>query len=227
MSMKRGPGGVPIDVPSIVPEKNKGSVDEKSKSNSSLFGSEDEAIVSPNKPLIGLFPSEPETVPAQGSELSPRSADSALTDEPTVLWQKKGGKANNESEDPVFVHQTTDAMADPVVGWLVIIDGPGKGSSLKLGNGQNSMGRGAEERIRIDFGDATISRNSHAIVTFDPRGKRFFIQQGSGSGKNQNLAYLNDEPVLVASPLEALSQIILGETTLLFVPLCGKNFTWS
>ncbi|MAM71483.1 MAG: hypothetical protein CMP91_10110 [Gammaproteobacteria bacterium] len=114
-------------------------------------------------------------------------------------------------------------MADPVVGWLVVIDGPGKGNYLKLGNGQNSIGRGPTERVKLDFGDEQISRANHAILTFDPRGLSFYIQQGSGT----NLAYLNNSPVLAPAQLSPGSRITLGETTLLFVPLCGENFTWD
>ena len=43
------------------------------------------------------------------------------------------------SKDPVAA---TDAMADPPVGWLVVVRGPGKGNVLTLGNGMNAIGRG-------------------------------------------------------------------------------------
>ncbi|PCJ41855.1 MAG: hypothetical protein COA71_02695 [SAR86 cluster bacterium] len=114
-------------------------------------------------------------------------------------------------------------MADPVVGWLVVVDGPGKGNYLKLGNGQNSIGRGNSERIKLDFGDDQISRANHAMLTFDPRGGGFYIQQGSGT----NLAYLDNSPVLSPTKLSAGSRITLGDTTLMFAPLCGENFSWD
>src|SRR5579863_6049785 len=36
------------------------------------------------------------------------------------------------------------ASDDPVVGWVVVVDGPGKGNALPLGYGMNEIGRGSE-----------------------------------------------------------------------------------
>ena len=63
----------------------------------------------------------------------------------------------------------TDPMADPPVGWLVVVRGPGKGSVLTLGNGMNAIGRGTSSRVRLDFGDDNVSRANHARVAYDPR----------------------------------------------------------
>ena len=117
----------------------------------------------------------------------------------------------------------TDAMDDPVVGWLVIIQGPGKGRALKLGYGANSIGRGEVNRISLDFGDDQISRDQHTTVTYDPRGKKFYVQQGSGT----NLTYLNDQPVLSPTELSTGNDITLGNTVVRFVPFCGQEFDWQ
>ncbi|MCK4865190.1 MAG: FHA domain-containing protein [Gammaproteobacteria bacterium] len=114
-------------------------------------------------------------------------------------------------------------MSDPLAGWLVIINGPGMGHVMQVGFGQNTIGRDNSERIKIDFGDGQISRQNHAMITFDPRGKQFYISQGTGS----NLAYMNDAPVLAPTVLEANCEIILGETTLRFVPFCSPDFSWD
>ncbi len=113
--------------------------------------------------------------------------------------------------------------ADPVVGWLAVVDGPGKGASICLGNGQNSIGRGEGSRVRLDFGDRQISRNGHAVLTYDPKGNCFFIQPGHGV----NLVYLDEKLVLSPTPLPHGSRITLGETTLRFVALCDDKFTWQ
>ena len=118
---------------------------------------------------------------------------------------------------------TDDAMNDPTVGWLVVVDGPGKGQVRRLGYGVNSLGRGGKSRVRLDFGDGEISREDHATVTYDPKGRRYYIQHGGG----MNLTYLDDEPVLAPTPLGALRHIVLGATTLRFVPLCGPDFDWQ
>ena len=113
--------------------------------------------------------------------------------------------------------------ADPVVGWLVIVQGPGLGASLRLGMGQNSIGRGADARVRLDYGDTQISRSNHASVTYDHRGDTFYVQPGNGV----NLTYLDDGPVLGATPLPNRARITIGETTLRFVALCDGSFSWN
>lgn len=116
-----------------------------------------------------------------------------------------------------------DPMADPVVGWLVVIAGPGKGNYCRLGHGTNPIGRDAGSRVRLDFGDGLISRQAHASVTYDPRGRKYYLQHGGGT----NLTYLGDEPVLVPTLLEPMQDFTVGATTLRFVPLCGDGFDWQ
>ena len=115
------------------------------------------------------------------------------------------------------------AMADPVAGWLVVIAGPGKGLACQLGYGTNTLGRGEDSRIRLDFGDDQISRDAHATVTYDPRSRKFFLLHGGG----KNLTYLGDEPVLAPTVLAAMQDFSVGETTLRFVPFCGPEFDWQ
>ncbi len=117
----------------------------------------------------------------------------------------------------------TDAMTDPVVGWLVIVKGPGKGRAMQLGYGMNAIGREKTNRICVDFGDDRISRSKHAIVTYDPRGRTFYVQHGGDT----NLTHMGGELVLAPTALPALSHISIGKTVLRFVPLCGEAFDWQ
>ena len=112
---------------------------------------------------------------------------------------------------------------DPVVGWLVIVDGPGRGTSLPLGYGLNSIGRAPEERVALDFGDGEVSRTGHAALTYDPRGRRFYLQHGGGI----NLTYIGEEPVLAPRELFGRERILIGATSLVFVPFCGSDFEWQ
>ena len=146
---------------------------------------------------------------------------SSAGDEKTRLV---GGRRKQEDRDRLQEKaDKTDAMDDPIVGWLVIVQGPGKGRSLKLGYGANSIGRGETNRISLNFGDDQISREQHTAVTYDPRGKKFYVQQGNGT----NLTYLNDQPVLTPTELSARSDIKLGNTVVQFVPFCGEGFDWQ
>ena len=117
----------------------------------------------------------------------------------------------------------SDAMDDPPVGWLVIVDGPGKGHVARLGVGTNSIGRDPAQRVSLSYGDEMISRAGHAVVTYDPRGNRFYIQQGSGT----NLIYIDDQPVLAVRKLDPLTHVTIGNTVVRFVPLCGEHFRWD
>ncbi len=135
-----------------------------------------------------------------------------------------GGRRRREDEERQQERAAEDGgMDDPVVGWLVIVEGPGKGRAMQLGYGSNSLGRGATDRIKLDFGDDQISRSGHAIVTYDPRGRKFYVQHGGGI----NLTYLGDQPVLAPAELPALGHISIGHTVLRFVPLCGVEFDWQ
>lgn len=109
------------------------------------------------------------------------------------------------------------------VGWLVIVDGPGKGSSREIYYGMNGIGRGEDVRIPLDFGDTAISRDAHAYLTFDEKTEKFYIQH---AGKS-NVARLNDELLLTPSQLKSGDLIELGQTVLRFVPLCGPDFSWK
>jgi hypothetical protein len=112
---------------------------------------------------------------------------------------------------------------DPVVGWLVVLAGPGRGNSRRLGYGQNSVGRDKGERVSLDFGDGSISRSKHAFVLYEPRKRQFFLRPGDGA----NLTYVNGELLTDSRALKVADIIELGATKLRFVPLCSPEFDWE
>ena len=90
----------------------------------------------------------------------------------------------------------------------------------------NTIGRGPEQSVCLDFGkqqDDKIARDSQAKLTYDVKGNCFYIQHGEAA----NLTYLNDEPILEPKKLKAYDRITMGQTTLMFIPFCGKKFTWN
>ena len=114
-------------------------------------------------------------------------------------------------------------MSDPPVGWLVIVNGPGKGNVATLRSGFNFIGRGRENRIPLEYGDRMISQARHCAVIYDEHNRQFRIKHEAG----RNLTYLGDDPVLDTPVLEAFAQIRIGRTTLRFVPLCCDEFSWG
>ena len=112
--------------------------------------------------------------------------------------------------------------AEPVVGWLVCERGPERGRDYRLYAGRNFVGRDPKMQVAL-MGDARVSRDRHAVVSYDPRGNGFRVAPGEGAG----LAYLNGAPVDGPLDLRAYDRIEVGETTLVFVPLCSDRFRWD
>lgn len=116
-------------------------------------------------------------------------------------------------------------MGDPPVGWLVLVGGPGKGQFVKLGVGANAIGRKTcdENRVVLDYGDKTISRIRHCVVSYDQENRKFFLHHDRGT----HLVYIGNEPVLSVQELQPGMHIRIGRTDLRFVPVCGPDFDWD
>ncbi|MEM7752160.1 MAG: FHA domain-containing protein [Pseudomonadota bacterium] len=137
-----------------------------------------------------------------------------------------GFQADEPAKD---VFATQNEGPAPVVadrfptGWIVVVDGPGRGASFSLHAGVSQIGRGEEQTVRLDFGDTSISRNNHAAVAFDEEQSKFFL----GHGGKSNLVRLNGMPVLSTEEITDGDEIRIGETSLKFVALCGDEFSWN
>ena len=162
-----------------------------------------------------------------------READDDTT---RLIRQGRASETPEDSEVTKLVRPSTASQAaasegeqdegsrGPVVGWLVVVAGPGKGRSVELGYGMNTIGRGEKSRVQLAFGDQEISRDKHATVTYDPRGGKFFLQHGEST----NLTYLEDEPVLSPTEIANGQTIRIGDSTVVkFVALCGPDFHWE
>jgi hypothetical protein len=155
-----------------------------------------------------------------------------LSSDKTVKIGSAGSREDDDTDPKTTIYRPKAATADGsvassndaelVVGWLVVIDGPGRGKSCPIGFGVNGIGRGESERISLNFGDSEISRERHAVVTYDHKGRRFFIQHGGGA----NLTYVGEEPVLQPLELKGREVIGIGQTKLCFVPFCSSEFGW-
>ncbi|NSY41358.1 FHA domain-containing protein [Leisingera sp. ANG59] len=109
------------------------------------------------------------------------------------------------------------------VGWIVVADGPGYGESFTLKAGMSAIGRCEDQAVALDFGDTAISRSNHAAIVFDPESSQFYL----GHGGKSNIVRLNGQPVISNEVLKSGDLIRLGETTLRFMALCGKDFNWT
>lgn len=147
--------------------------------------------------------------------------------EPLTVPQPANVTAPTVSDDDRTLPVTADmldGMAEkpaPVVGWLVCTDGVNKGTDYRLHQGRNFIGRSPEMDVCI-LGDNTVSRSSHAIVVYDPRSNVYLAQPGS----SKELFYVNDKLVLNPVELKTMDLLNIGDTKLMFVPLCGEQFHW-
>ena len=117
--------------------------------------------------------------------------------------------------------RTGDRQEGPVVGWLVILDGPGVGRSLPLGYGMNIIGRGAGNRIVLDFGDQQISEDDHFRIAYDRENRKFHLVPGRGT----NLVYVSGSPLLSPVDLQAQQDVKVGMTLLASCPSAPRHGT--
>lgn len=112
--------------------------------------------------------------------------------------------------------------SSPCVGWLVAINGAHIGQDFRLKTGRNFIGRGEDMDIALTD-DKSVSRNRHAILTYEPKQHLYLVQPGDSSG----LVYHNDEVVLNPVQVKAYDQIMVGDVNLVFIPLCSESFNWQ
>lgn len=109
----------------------------------------------------------------------------------------------------------------PVVGWLVCMNGSEKGKDYRLHTGKNFIGRSTSmDVVLID--DKTISRDRHCSVIYDPKGNAYYISAEAG-----NLSYLNDELIQDSKQIYEGDTITIGKTNLMFIPFCREGRTWK
>ncbi|GAA6185325.1 MULTISPECIES: FHA domain-containing protein [Alteromonadaceae] len=110
-----------------------------------------------------------------------------------------------------------------VCGWLVVVDGPGKGKSVVVGPGQSAISRSPTERITLNFGDTSITSKQQLLVIYDDENREFIVAPGNGSSLNR----VNGQIVAGQTVLQTGSLLKVGATTLRFVAFCDQNFNWE
>ena len=141
---------------------------------------------------------------AAGSTPTPAPALRAGDDQQTVSFYKKS------------------IGSEPVVGWLVCIEGEHFGEDFRLKSGRNFIGRAGGMDVVIAR-DSAVSREKHAIVVYEPKGHAFLVMPG----ESKELCYLNDEVVLTPKEIKVGDKLTVGDSLLRFVPCCGPDFNWN
>ena len=113
---------------------------------------------------------------------------------------------------------------DPVVGWLVVVGGPGMGAFRPIFEGNNTIGRASTQRIPLDFGDDAISSEEQAYIRYDGNERSFLFVPNLAK---TNVVSVNSKRPTGAVELAPMDLITIGRTQVAFVPFCGAEFDWG
>lgn len=115
-----------------------------------------------------------------------------------------------------------DNEAEPVVGWLICVKGEYFGVGFPLKTGKNTIGRSSRMDVALTK-EVSVSRDRHAILTYEPRKRQFFVQPGEGNG----LTYVNDDLLMMPQEIHDYDVVQVGNGVFVFRTLCGDKFTWD
>ncbi len=145
---------------------------------------------------------------------SPEPAPPAERPSVTVTPDSRPEPVASENESVGF---------NPVVGWLVSIDGPARGRDYKIRSGMNEVAREEDPEVDIVIvGDPTLSRRNHALIQYDPDDNGFYLIR-----LKNDAVRVNEAPVKRPIRLNAYDVVQFGATRLVFVPLCSEKFRWG
>lgn len=139
----------------------------------------------------------------------------------TIHTFKRTGTGQNVGERNEGGLNKPDTRIEPVVGWLVCVEGKYKGCSFSLKTGINVIGRNEDADICLRE-DGMVSRHKHAVIIYEPKQKEFIACQGETS-----MTYYNEELLFGQQKLKAYDALEIGEGNYLFIPFCGEQFDWS
>ena len=113
--------------------------------------------------------------------------------------------------------ETTKASAHvsgdaDTVGWLTIVEGPGRGVSASVKQQVTHVGRGDTQDLQLAYGDDSISRERHATIHVDRARNLVLVEDG---GK-PNPVVLNGKVLNGLRELMHGHRITIGMTTLRF-----------
>ena len=141
----------------------------------------------------------------------------------SVTTPLRGGEQGHESAGGKTVRLTvSETGVDPVVGWLVCVEGGDKGRDFRLHAGNNFVGRSSDRDVCLGR-DPSVS-GKHFSVSYDKRHDRYFVSMGEG----KEIVYVNDEPLGAGSvTLQKGDRIEVAHTKLIFIPLDSELVTWE
>jgi hypothetical protein len=167
--------------------------------------------------------------PQRGESAAQAAAQSKSSDVPQTLAIRAGGGGSMDKMKTQVMRgkgkpSRTEFHQEPVVGWLVVIGGPGLGAFRPIFEGNNTIGRAPTQRIPVNFGDDAISAEEQAFLRYDSADRQFLFVPNLAK---TNVVAINDQKPTSAVRLKAMDVITMGQTQVVFVPFCGEEFDWS
>lgn len=117
---------------------------------------------------------------------------------------------------------TKPGHVPPVVGWIVALNGPCRGTDYRIHANYNYIGR--EEGDICVHGDHAISAVRDSSIAYVARTDRFYIAHEQGL----NTVLVNDVPVMGGGcELNDHDILTIGGTQFIFIRLSGPGFSWE
>jgi len=110
---------------------------------------------------------------------------------------------------------------DPVVGWLVCVQGKEKGRDYRIHAGRNFVGRHYKEDISLPD-DERVAGNNHCSIVYEPRSNTFLLVKGEG-----DYTCINGERLDIQQIVHEDDYIEIGSSLFVFIPFCKGERTWE
>lgn len=185
----------------------------------------DEVPVTAPAPVIDISPSEPEVEASPVVEEVPVS-EPAPVPAPVPAPTPAPVFAEPEPRDPNATVSLTESDMDylPRIharAFLVCIDGPMTGASYVFQESRAIIGRQKNYEIAL-YRDNSVSRSPHAIINYYRDALRYTVSTGDEEKKvSVNGSFITSE-----TDLKMYDVIGIGQTRLLFIPVCSEKFAW-
>ena len=111
---------------------------------------------------------------------------------------------------------------NPVLGWLVCVEGKKRGKDYRLTQENNYIGRATSNDISLDF-DEELSRDTVLMITYVKQNRVFKLD----AEQSKNPVYVNGIPVISEMYLRDRDVISVGSTQLKLVCFCDASFEWE
>lgn len=170
------------------------------------------------RPLDNGGPAFPKTAPVNAGS-GPDFPATLPLDAPEA--PKASSRPKKEMSATVALNTNETTGSQPVCGWLVITEGDHKGESFVIHSEKNAIGRGSQFDVNLSF-DKAISKDGDAVITYDSRGKKFYVTLAAG----KNNVYHNGNLLLTPEEVKDYDVIEAGATKMVFRSFCNSEFSY-